>query len=98
DADLATTEDLGERFLEQIGAIERPIGALNLGELVAFDGGEIPGILEQRPARSLQRRGLVGAGEHADLIASDLIDRVLRESLHVESVEDDLRLRRASLD
>jgi hypothetical protein len=50
DADLSPAEDLSEGFLEQVGAVQGPVRALDLGELVALDGGEVPGILEQRPA------------------------------------------------
>lgn len=44
-ANLLPAEDLGERLLEQIRAVQRPIRALDRRELVAVDGREIPRIL-----------------------------------------------------
>jgi hypothetical protein len=87
DVDLAAVEDLGERLLEQVGAVERLVGLLDDGELGLLVDGEVPGVLLQRITGVLERCGLVGALEGARLLASHLVDRVVGEALDVEAVE-----------
>jgi len=96
--DLPTAEDLGEGHLEQVRPVQRPVGTLDVGELVALGSREIPGILQQRPAGPLERRCLGRSCEQLRLLAANLVDGILREALYVEAVEDDLCLWRSAPD
>jgi hypothetical protein len=94
-------EDVGEGFLEQVGAVERCIVFLNGAELVPLLGAEVPGSPEQHEAGLLDRRGLVGTVDiyqTADHRSSDLIDGLGSELEDMEEIEDDLCLRGLVLD
>jgi hypothetical protein len=87
DVDLGAIEDLRERLLEQVGAIQRPVGPLHVGELASFDIGEVPRILLQREACAFDGLLFVGVGV-APLLATYGVERVMGKTLHVEAVED----------
>lgn len=79
---LPPLEDRGQSLLEHVGAKERSVGALDVGELVMFAVGEIPRVLEQRPPGLLEPLGVAVSSKQADLLASHLVDGLLRELLH----------------
>ena len=66
-----------ELFLEQVGAVQRSVGGLDLGERGALAGGELLGCFVQRPAGVLDpdltdlHVGAHGVG----VLPADLVDR-----------------------
>jgi len=91
---LPTPEDVGEPFLQQVGAEDALVGALQVGELRSFCRVEVPRALQQRPARALDGPGVAGGLRGAHLVPADSVDRVRGEALDVEPVEDELGLGR----
>lgn len=55
-----------------------------------LDGGEVPRVLEKRESGVLQRAALLGILGGPHLGAAHLVERVLHQPVHVETVEDDL--------
>jgi hypothetical protein len=68
---------------------------LYLRDLVALETGEIPGVLVQRPACLLDRLAFLGSDEPAHLVAPNFVEGVVRETLDVEAIEHDARVRGA---
>jgi hypothetical protein len=63
-------------------------------EPLVLDSREVPVILQQRPAGPLEPLTLLGPLQGTDLRAPDLIERILHQTLDMEAIEHDLRLRR----
>src|SRR3981081_4326459 len=53
DVDLKPVENAGQTLLEEVGAIERPVVLLDVGELLFLVDVEVPGILLERKASAL---------------------------------------------
>jgi len=86
-------EDGGERFLEQVGAVEGFVVLSDRGQPVPFLGAEIPAILEQDEAAALDRLGGVRGvifPVAPDHLAAHLVHGVAGQPLDMEAVEDDL--------
>jgi len=91
---LSATENLGELLFEQVGAEDAPVETLEVGQLLLLGCVEVPRILQERPSAVFERAtggSVVGC---SSLIAANRVDRVGREALNVEPVEDQLGLRR----
>ena len=86
---LDVVERPGERFFEQVGAVEGAVVSLDLAQLLPLAPREIPGIAEKREATALQGASLRGIVELAHLLAAHGIDGVGRQALDVEAIEDD---------
>src|SRR5213078_2346138 len=87
-------EDPDEGVLEQVGTIEPLVLALQLGEPERVEQRQVPEALQELPTSPLELLALLFGGRSTDLVATNLVDGILREALHMKSVEDDLRLRR----
>ena len=78
--------NLAQLFLEQVGAVEPGVGALDLSELGGLAVGEVLGVLPDREPGALQLPGelevALPAGFVSDLPA-DLVQRVGRQLDHV---------------
>ena len=89
---LHVIEHSSQSFLEKVGAIQSLVLPLNFAQLGALASGEVPGILQQGPARGLDELGIFCASELSHGRAANFVDRIAGKSLNMEPVEDDLRL------
>ena len=88
-------EDIGEGFLEQVGAIERSVVFLDRREFAPFLGAEVPWTFEQGKAGFLDCTGFFGVVEFlqsTDHLPPHLVDSFRSEFLDVEAIKDDLCL------
>src|SRR5438552_2330553 len=97
---LPSVEDVAEQLLEEVSTVEAKVGALELGELCLLGVGQVHEVLEQRPARVLERLGGLGIvpSQLLPQLAARLVDGLAREPLDVEAVENDLRVRHGVAD
>ena len=93
DVDLATVQDGDQRLLEQVGPVQPRVDPLDHRDLVALEAVQVPRVLLERPAGLLEPGLVLGHGV-ADLVAADLVESIVGETLDVESIEDELGLRR----
>jgi len=90
--------DLAEPFLEQGGAVERPVHLLDRGQLDLLAVGEVLGVLphaEPRTLEVLRERHVLIPARLAPQLPANLIQGVGRELHHVEGVNASLGLRGA---
>ena len=90
--DLSAIEDSGKGLLEDVSAEDRTVGLLEFLQSLVVGIREVPRTLEQGPARVLQRLLFLLARARAHLVAARLIQGVLDQSLHVETIEYEARM------
>lgn len=76
---VADAVDLPELLGDQVGAVQRLVGLLDVGELLALAPGEPVGVLSQHEARALELLRyllLAGAAGVVPHLPADLIERV----------------------
>ena len=72
-----------------VGPPDPAPGAADAGQLAGLVGGEVAGVLQQRPAGTLERFGVAGVGKLAELlpqVASDLVEGVADQFHEVEHI------------
>ena len=94
-------ENVGEGLFEEVGPVERGVVFLDGREFVPVLGAEVPWAFEQGETGLLDSGSgiwVVEFFESADHFSSHVIYGVADESLDMETVEDDLGVRRIILD
>jgi len=90
--DVLIVKGLGKRFLEEIGSVETFIVLLDLAQLTPFGRSQIPWVLQQREAATLDSARFVRISRLTNHRPTDFIDGVRGELLDMETIEDDLGL------
>jgi len=87
---LEIIHNTSEFFLEQICSIQALVFSLHVPQFCSLFSAEIPGILQQSPARGLDKLRFVCTGQLLHDRTADIVYCIVGQLLHMKSIEDDL--------
>lgn len=90
DLDLDLVEHVHERLFEEVGAVKRTAGSLDISELRAFPVGSSRWTPLALPARLLHHPRCGRIGERMHELSAHRVERVVSLALNVEAVEQEL--------
>ncbi len=90
---LPLVQCVGQRFLQQVGAVQPEVRSLNVTQLLEVTRRELPVALQECVSRAFDALRHERVLFRSNLRPSNLVDRVGDQALDMESVVDDLRVR-----